>query len=119
MQRTNSPSMQNVVGRITHGLIGLDIYLNEKKGNDYLKDFLTLEEEEIKCALVATSSTTSLIPPVEGDLSEQMKELLECVARTQQLVSNLDKANSEEKIMDTIHELGAKLDVLYQVIRSE
>lgn len=119
MQRTNLPSIQNIVGRITHGLIGLDIYLSEKKSNDYLKDFLTLGGEEIKGALVAVSSWTRLIPPVKGDLSEQMEELVECVAKTQQLVSNLDKVNSEKKIIDTIHELGAKLDILYQAIPSE
>ena len=116
MQATNSFLVQNIVGRITHGLIGLDIYMNEKESNDYLKDFLTLKGEEIKAALVSTSSKTKLIPTAKVELSEEEEALIRCVAKTQELVLNLDKVNSEKEIENSIKELGAKLDVIYKAM---
>lgn len=116
MQTTNSLLVQNIVGRITHGLIGLDIYLNERKSNDYLKDFLTLNKEEIKTALVSTASKTKLIPTAKFQLSEEEESLILCVLKTQQLISNLDKDVSEKEIEDSINELGTNLDVIYKVM---
>jgi len=119
MQTTNSLPLQNIIGRITHGLVGLDIFLNEKKTNNYLDDFLTLEEEEIKVALISASAKTKLVPPTEVQLSEEQNAAIECVIRTQKLISNLDKVNSEKEIEASIDELGAKLDVIYQAMLSE
>jgi hypothetical protein len=117
MQQTNSFAVQNIAGRITHGLVGLDIFLNEKKDNDYLKDFLTLKDQEIEESLV-TSSQTMLIPTAKGELSKEIKDLIQCVGEAQQLVLNLDKMNSEEKIVATIHQLGAKVELLYEALQS-
>ena len=52
MLKVNSLLTQNVIGRITHGLIGLDLYIEEKKDNVYLNDFLTLTEDEVKAVLL-------------------------------------------------------------------
>ena len=106
--------VQNIIGRITHGLIGLDIYLNEKKSNSYLEDFLTLKEGEIKTALVSTFSKTRLVPTAKVELSDEEEALLRCVAKTQQLILNLERVNSEKEIENSINELGAKLDVIYE-----
>lgn len=116
MQKTNSLPLQNIIGRITHGLVGLDIFLNEKKTNDYLDDFLTLKEEEIKAALVSASSKTKLVPPAEVELSNEENAVIECVIQTQKLILNLDKVNSEKHIESSIDELGTKLDVIYEAM---
>jgi len=119
MQTKNSFPLQNIIGRITHGLIGLDIFLKEKKTNTYLDDFLTLKEEEIKAALVSAYARTKLVPPAEIQLSEEQSATIKCVIRTQKMISNLDKVNSEKEIEASIEELGMKLDVIYQAMLSE
>jgi len=116
MQAANSFLVQNVVGRITHGLIGLDIFLNEKRSNDYLEDFLTLEEEEIKEALATASLKTGLIPTSPAKLSEEEEALILCVAKTKRLISTLEKAGSEEDVEKAISELGVRLDVIYRAM---
>jgi len=116
MQATNSFLVQNVVGRITHGLIGLDIFLNEKRSNDYLEDFLTLEEEEIKEALATASLKIGLIPTAPAKLSEEEEALIQCVAKTKRLISTLEKAGSEEEVERAISELGVRLDVIYRAM---
>ena len=116
MQTVNSLFVQNIIGRITHGLVGLDIYLNEKKSNNYLEDFLTLTDVEIKTALVSASSKTTLIPTAKVELSDEEEALIRCVTKTQQLIQNLEEVNSEKEIENSINQLGAKLDVIYKAI---
>jgi hypothetical protein len=119
MQTTNLLLVQNIVGRITHGLVGLDIYLNEKKSNNYLEDFLTLKEGEIKTALVSTSSKARLIPTAKVELSDEEEALIRCVTKVQKLILNLEKVGSEKEIENSINELGAKLDVIYKAMPSK
>lgn len=116
MQATNSLLIQNIIGRITHGLVGLDIFLNEKSDNNYLKDFLTLTKDEIKEALISTSSKTKLIPTAKVELSDEEEALIQCVTKTQRLILNLKRVDSDKEIENSINELGAKLDVIYKAI---
>jgi len=116
MEGRNKLSIQNIIGRITHGLIGMDIYLNEKKSNDYLKDFLTLEENELTEAFLSTNSQKRLIPLHEATLSNEENAFLECVKKAQKIVAGLGKVESDKEIEDCINELGAKMDIIYATI---
>lgn len=116
MEATNSLLVQNIFWRITHGLVGLDIYLSEKKDNNYLKDFLTLTEEEMTGALLATSTGTRLIPPNNLKLSEEIESLVQCVKNTQNLILNLGKTGSEKEIEQSIRDLDERLGIIYEAI---
>lgn len=109
-------SVQNIIGRITHGLIGMDIFLNEKKGNEYLQDFLTLKEDDIKEAFLSISAQKKLIPSHEAKLSDEENVFLDCVRKAQGLVAGIDRVKSHKEIEDCINELGSKMDVIYAAI---
>lgn len=109
-------SIQNIIGRITHGLIGMDIFLSEKTNNAYLKDFLTLKEDEIKQAFLSSSAQKRLIPPYETKLSDEENSFLNCVKKAQELVVRIDKVKSDKEIEVCLNDLGTKMDVIYATL---
>ena len=118
METRKSIPVQNIIGRITHGLIGLDIFLTERTANDYLSDFLTLEEDEVRTALLSLGPKSRLVPMTTGKLSDEESDLIDCIKKTQGLVARIDRTESEE-VKAGMSELGAKLDILYNVIQQK
>lgn len=116
MEEQRGVSIYNVIGRVTHGLIGLDIYLTEKKDNDYLKDFLTLNEEEMRVAFLSSARENELIPPREEKLSEEAEAFIECVKETQKLVQRINRIGSPKEIEHSIDSLGKKMDIIYAAV---
>jgi hypothetical protein len=116
MEEERGFSIHNIIGRVTHGLIGLDLFLNEKKNNDYLRDFLTLHEDEMKAAFLSSSYENELIPSSEPKLSNEAREFIECVKKTQKLVERINEVKSQREIEDSINSLGHKMDIIYAAI---
>lgn len=116
MEKEKRLSIQNIIGRVTHGLVGMDVFLDERGSTDYLKDFLTLNEDEIKTAFLSASSTKRLIPRDEAELSEKENAFIACVRKTRELIARIDKIDSTKEIEDCINELGSKMDVIYAAI---
>jgi len=116
MEERGRLSIQNIIGRITHGLIGMDIFLSEKTNNAYLKDFLTLKEDEIKQAFLSASAQKRLIPPYETKLSDEENSFLNCVKKAQELVVRIDKVKSDKEIEVCLNDLGTKMDVIYATL---
>lgn len=88
-------SGQNVIGRITHGLIGLDIFMQEKKENRYLQDFLSLKAQEINEALMS-ASVGRLVPNSHGVSLEESANLLKKILEAQKVAGHIGEASSEE-----------------------
>jgi hypothetical protein len=103
--------VQNVIGRITHGLIGLDLYKQGNTNNKYLEDFLTLRYNEVKDVLNPLMQTRDLIP-IFGNQSVSMKSVAEIVKKTQEIIRNIDKINQEE-IDRAMSELENALNIVY------
>ena len=116
MEEEKRLSIQNIIGRVTHGLVGMDVFLNERGSTGYLEDFLTLNEDEIKTAFLSASITKRLIPPDEAKLSEKESAFIVCVRKTRELIARIDKIDSTKEIEDCINELGSKMDVIYAAI---
>jgi hypothetical protein len=111
MLKSDPIIIQNVIGRITHGMIGFDLLIQGKANNQYLEDFLSLKEEELKSALASASANTGFVPlPIEG--IKEVAELISVVQRAQQLAKRVNEADPET-IKQIIAELEAKLDILY------
>lgn len=113
MLKANFLSTQNVIARITHGLIGLDLYIEERKDNNYIKDFLTLREDEVKAALLSTSANMGLIPKAEVTLSEEETSLINTIKRAQEIVKKIDHTDAKE-LEPIIQDLGSKMNILYR-----
>jgi hypothetical protein len=116
MEEGSRLSIQNIIGRITHGLIGMDIFLSKKVSNAYLKDFLTLKEDEIRQVFLSSSAQKRLIPPHEVKLSAEESSFLDCVKNAQKLVTRIDQVKSDREIEACLNDLGSKMDVIYAVI---
>jgi hypothetical protein len=116
MESLEKVSIENIIGRITHGLIGMDIFITEKKENEYLKDFLTLDENEIKDAFLSTSAQKRLIPVGEVRLSNDEVRFLDCIKRAQRLVARIGTNNVDNEVEDCIIELGSKMDIIYAAV---
>jgi hypothetical protein len=116
MEEKSRLSVQNIIGRITHGLVGMDIFLNEKKSNEYLRDFLTLKEDEIKEAFLSTTAQKRLVPSREVKLSDEESVFLNCFRKTQEMVVKIDEVKSNREIEDSINELGSKMDIIYATV---
>lgn len=108
---TNGLLMQNVIGRLTHGLIGLDLYEQEKVRNQYLDDFLTLETKEVESALAA--KTTKGLVPAECQVTlEDFGLVTKNIEKAKQTVKNLEKQTPED-IKATINGLKKTVLLLY------
>jgi len=113
MLKVNSLLTQNVIGRITHGLIGLDLYIEERKENTYLKDFQTLTEEQVKAALLSTSVKMGLMPRGEVTLSEEQKSFIDSVKKAQAAVNEIDHKDAKE-LEPIIEDLGSRMNIIYR-----
>jgi len=92
---SNTVLAQNVMGRITHGLIGLDLFLQEKKDNEYLHDFLSLTASEMNDALT-TASVRKLVPNTHKISPGESADLTTQVLQTQVIIRKIDKADPKE-----------------------
>ena len=113
MLKVNSLLTQNVIGRITHGLMGLDLYIEERKENTYLKDFQTLTEEQVKAALLSTSVKMGLMPRGEVTLSEEQKSFIDSVKKAQAAVNEIDHKDAKE-LEPIIEDLGSRMNIIYR-----
>lgn len=86
---------QNVIGRLTHGLVGLDIFMQEKKKNPYLHDFLSLEAREINEALTS-ASPRRLVPNAYKVSFEESTDLLKKILKAQEVVRYIEKADQKD-----------------------
>lgn len=108
---TNALLLQNILGRLTHGLIGLDLYQQESARNQYLNDFLTLETSEVEQALVA--GTPRGLVPSQCEVSlEEFGTILTDITKAQHTVKNLEK-EKPETIQTTIRNLKKTVTLLY------
>lgn len=115
MQKADCLLVQNVIGRITHGLIGFDLFLQGKKNNNYLGDFLTLREDELKLALASASAKMGLIP-AGIKVSPEEVSAITAVMNAQRVARKIDKVSSGE-IERIITDLERKLDLFYRSVR--
>jgi hypothetical protein len=105
--------VQNIIGRITHGMIGLDLYFRKKENSQYLKDFLSLNEDDLKCALSLTSSSKHFAPPEDG--KDGVDDLAKAVRNAQGLAKNIEQANPRS-IEKAVRELSVRINVLYDIM---
>jgi len=91
----NALLLQNVISRITHGLIGLDIYQQEKKSNKYLEDFLSLDIKEIEDALTSISFRR-LVPNTQQISLDEFNSLIQRILKAKDVIENLEERNPEE-----------------------
>ena len=97
---SNSFVLQNVVSRITHGLIGVDLYMQEKKENEYLEDFLSLEIKEISQALTSLSPSR-LVPNSQQMSMEDFGLLVEKIANEVPCyIIRFDKTGEVVKVLE-------------------
>lgn len=112
MQKVDLLLVQNVIARITHGLIGFDLFMQGKKDNDYLQDFLTLKDDDLREALLSASAKMELIP-MTINISSEEKSIIETVKRAQQIAEKIDDTDSGQ-IDQIMTELEDKLNIFYR-----
>jgi hypothetical protein len=108
--------VQNVIARITHGMIGLDLQAQGKIDNKFVADLLSLENEEIVAALKSTSMSTnfSKFAPLEDEIiDKQGSEIIASVNKAKRMIE--DKETNQEKLAGMVEELEEKLAVLYSL----
>jgi DNA-directed RNA polymerase subunit H (RpoH/RPB5) len=86
---------QNIIGRLTHGLVGIDIFTQEKRENPYLKDFLSLKAQEINEALTSVSARR-LVPNTHRVTFEESTDLLKKILQAQKVIEHIDKADPKD-----------------------
>jgi len=111
IQRIDLVQVQNVIARITHGLIGFDLRLQGKESEQYFGDFLSLTEKELRSALESASAAASFAPLPYKVTIDQGPEVISSVRNAQRLVR--EENISRETIQRTISELEEKLNCLY------
>lgn len=112
---SNTVLAQNVIGRITHGLIGLDLFIQEKRDNEYLHDFLSLTAQELGLALT-TASVRRLVPNSHRISFDESAELTTQVLQTQVTVRGIANANQEE-IDLAVENLKKAMRLFYELYR--
>jgi hypothetical protein len=116
VQGSGSGLVQNVIARITHGMIGLDFQAQGKNNNKFVCDLLSLQNEEIIAALKSTSTNTnfSKFAPIEEEIiCTQGNEIVASVEKAKKMIA--EKETDNEKIAAMIEELEEKLAVLYSL----
>lgn len=116
MQRADRILIQNVIGRITHGLIGFDLSIQGKGKNQFLQDFLTLKNDELELALISASVKYKWLP-AKRVMSPEEKSLIASVTKAQGIAKRIDQTPTN-KIEQTMTELEERLDLLYQAVFS-
>jgi hypothetical protein len=108
---SNTLLLENIIGRLTHGLLGLDIYVNEKVKTQYLEDFLTLDSQELQSAL--TSTAPRYLVPNKCDLSvPEFVALVEDIEKAKSIIKNLEE-EKPAKIDATVRILKKNVHLLY------
>ena len=91
MQGSGLGIVQNVIARITHGMIGLDLQAQGKINNKFVNDLLSLKDEEIIEALKSSSVSTnfSKFAPVEEKIiDKQGSEIISTVEKAKKMIAN-------------------------------
>ena len=117
MERANSLFAQNVIGRITHGLVGFDLFLEEGKDNDYLKDFLTLSDKDLENALLSAPLQVRCISATSISLQPEHRDLIETVKQAQIVAKKIREVDPKRDIEPMIQKLGSKLDIIYRSVK--
>jgi ATP-dependent protease HslVU (ClpYQ) peptidase subunit len=107
--------VQNVISRITHGMIGLDLQSQGKK-NKFVDDLLSLQDEEIIAALksASVSNSFSKFAPLEEEIVDKHgTEIIASVNKAKQMISEC--VTDKNKIALMIEELEEKLAILYSL----
>ena len=115
-QNSDSALIQNVIARITHGIIGLDLLYQGKKDNMYLNDLLSLEDEEIENALkskIIDKRFAEFFPLEKDIITKQVKEITDSINITKKLIENRDI--NKDEIINMIYELENMLAILYKL----
>lgn len=112
MQRADRLIVQNVVGRITHGLVGFDLFMQGKRNNHYLRDFLTLSDDELKLALASASVKVGLLP-ARREVSSEETNIIAVVKKAQEIARKINQTPSDE-IERTMTDLEDKLSFIYR-----
>jgi len=87
--------VQNVISRIAHGLIGLDLFTQKKEGNDYLRDFLTLSPMELQEAFTV-SPGTKLVPNSGRNSLEEWTMFINKIQGAQEVIKSIENADEHE-----------------------
>jgi hypothetical protein len=107
----NTLLVQNIIGRLTHGLVGLDLYEQEGSRNQYLEDFLSLEMNEVQYALAA-NTPKGLVPSERQVSLEDFGLVIDHIEKAKQTVKNLEKQKPQD-IKTTIRNLKKTVMLLY------
>jgi hypothetical protein len=110
--------LQNVVGRITHGLIGFDLAAQGKDGSKFLADFLSLEDPVLEAALNFISINVGFVPAGSEYPSEEKEALKEAIDHARAIARKGDKIDSEEA-RDAMFDLYGKMGFLYRGFNTE
>ena len=89
--------LQNLIARITHGVVGLDLHYRGDESK-YLEDFLSLSEKEIRASLEEYNQYTIVEPVLSSIKSVQEK---------------INKGIDKSMILILINELEVVLGLLY------
>jgi len=95
--------VQNVVSRIAHGLIGLDLFSQRGEETNYLKDFLTLKATDLEQALASAPGATKLVPNSKRTTFEEWAAIVERVLKAQRIIKdirNVDRSEIEHVAKD-------------------
>ena len=112
MQGFDLLTVQNVIARITHGMVGLDLFLQGKEYSRYVNDFLSLGEDELEAAMKSANANTGFAPYLVGISFPRESEILSAVKRAQQIAGRINEADTET-IQKTMAELEEKVNYLY------
>lgn len=105
--------VQNVLGKITHGLIGFDLCLQGKEGDKYLNDFLALKDDELDAVFVIATANMRFLPGRDNDTSREKEELEATIRRARAVAQQIDVAEPDD-IVSVVQDLCDKMDFLYE-----
>jgi hypothetical protein len=101
----------NLNWRVTHGLVGLDLYSQgrEEKSKDYFQDFMSLSEEEIRKRLERAKIPFGLANEVEKsienlmEIEHEVKSIIEAIEGNYKIPD--EKIKQVVKRLKTVHNL--------------
>lgn len=106
---------QNVISRIAHGLIGLDLFTQRGEENNYLRDFLTLKASELHKAFAAAPGA-KLVPNSSRPSLEEWNTFIKKILNAQEFVKAVETAG-EEDIRRVAKDLQDSMTFFYGHIR--
>lgn len=105
--------VQNVLGKITHGLIGFDLHVQGEEGSKYLNDFLALKDDELDAVFKIATANMHFLPGRDEDTSKEKVELEEAIRRARDIAQHIDAVETDD-IICIIHDLCGKMGFLYE-----